>query len=541
MFMPLLIVVTALTLAAALAGCRKDRAASDSDEQSWASPNLNPVGQLPVVKQKESFTLLNDDNGTPEEKIMYPIFEEQTNVHVDLLLFPYQTALERYRILMATGDYPDAVSGWILGDNEVMTMAAEGTIIPLEGLIDKYTVNIKDALTIPGVREGMTLPDDHIYSPPYPIEEPIVTFNPWINQKWLDQLGLSMPATTGEFKQVLIAFRDKIPPVNGQKIIPFSGDPNNLHLGTLAGWFGVNASASGVNTGYFAIIDGQVESTIIRPEYRDFIRYFADLYANALVDPELFTQDNATWKAKGKQGLYGVSIAYGPGDFAQEIRRPDLTPWIKNYDYEALPVLKAPGVSRPVFRRNGFGVSLFRTQFVITDKAKNPATIIRWLDNVYDEQHSIETGRGPIGLKFEKLGDHLYREIDTTNWTQAEKDKYDWGKLWTQSMPKFQRTKAEVTMLPPAGREIDYDYLLPRDQLYEPYLEERPMPQLWMSQADTARVADLQTAVVEYVKQKQAEWISGQASVDAEWDAYIAQLNRLGLQELLRLKRGAVK
>jgi putative aldouronate transport system substrate-binding protein len=461
------------------------------------------------------------------------------------MVFPYATAVERKNILMATGDYPDVIGGWILSDNDVMTMAREGTIIPLEGLIDQYAPNIKKALDIPGVRQNMTQPDGHIYSPPYPIEEPLVTFNPWINQAWLDQLGLKMPATTEEFKQVLIAFRDRIPNVNGQKIIPFSGDPNNLGLGTLAGWFGVNAANAGVNAGYFSIINGQVENAATRPEYKEFIKYFADLYKEGLIDPELFTQDNATWKAKGKLGLYGVSFAYGSGDFAPELRTPNTTPWLLNTTFSPLPVLKGPNVSKPVYRRNGFGVTLFRTQMVITDKAKDPIAIIRWLDHVYDEQVSLETGRGPIGLKFEKVSDHVYREINRIvgqdGWTQADSDKYDWGKIWAQSAPKFQRVKAEVQVLPPAGRDADFDELTPRDKLYEPYLEEKPMPQLWLSAADATRTADLQTAITDYVKQKQAQWISGQANVDAEWDAYIAQLNRLGLQELLTIKRNAIK
>ncbi|GHU78922.1 ABC transporter substrate-binding protein [Spirochaetia bacterium] len=524
------------------AGGQQSSGSSGSGENM---ANKNPVGALPIVKQKENFTFLIDNNGTVEKKLVYPFFEKDTNVHVNWMLFPYATALERKNILMSTGDYPDAIGGWILSETDVMTMSREGTIIPLENLIDQYAPNIKKALDIPGVRANMTLPDGHIYSPPYVIEEPLVSFSPWINQKWLDQLGLKMPATTAEFKQVLIAFRDRIPNVNGQKIIPFSGDPNNLGLGTLAGWFGVNASNGGVNAGYLALINGQVESSAIRPEYKEFIKYFADLYKEGLIDPELFTQDNATWKAKGKLGLYGVSFAYGSGDFAPELRTPDLTPWLLNYTFQPLPVLKGPNVSKPLYRRNGFGVTTFRTQMVITDKAKNPVTIIRWLDYTYDELHSLENARGPAGVLFEKIGDHQYREISRkvgqNGWTQADADKYAWGEPYVYEMPKYLRPKTEVTILPPEGEQPVYDELGPRDKLYEPYLEAQPMPQVWLAGADATRAADLQTAITEYVKQKQAQWISGQANVDAEWDAYLAQLNRLGLQELLTIKRNAIK
>ena len=38
----------------------------------------------------------------------------------------------------------------------------------------------------------------------------------YINQKWLDNLGLDMPTTTDELRDVLQAFREKDPNGNGQ-------------------------------------------------------------------------------------------------------------------------------------------------------------------------------------------------------------------------------------------------------------------------------------------------------------------------------------
>jgi putative aldouronate transport system substrate-binding protein len=476
---------------------------------------------------------------------LYDVIAQETGVRVEVLNFPYQAAIEQKNILLNTGNYPDAMGGWILGDNDIMNMSAEGVIIPLEGYIAD-TVNIKEALDQPGIRQSMTLPDGHIYSPPYIVEEPLVTFNPWINQVWLDQLGLNMPTTTEEFRQVLIAFRDRIPPVNGQRIIPFSGDPNNLYLGTLAGWFGVNASGSAVNAGYFAVIDGQVENTIIRPEYREFIKWFAGLYKEGLVDQEIFTQNLDTWKSKGKLGLYGVSIAYQSVDFL-----PEVDPKLRESDpaknwggYAPLPVLKAPGVENPVFRNNNNGISLFRTQFVITDKAEAKAQrIIEWLDHVYDPVHSLECDIGLEGktwqLKDMVDGIQYWQSVDTSSWSQDDRDLYGWGGYSIPELPRYRRLNWEEQPRP--GWENQYKELEVRDALYQPFLEAVFMPQLWMTEAKARRAADLQTAINDYVIQKQAEWISGQADIDREWNAYLAQLDRLGLQELLRLKREAIK
>jgi len=538
-----LVVLAAVLIAPAAVMASGSQAPGSSSKtvQTASDPNLNPVGTLPAVKNKESFSLLVDADYEASSYLMLQALEKTTNIHVDLINYPYAAALERMNILLATGDYPDAIAGWLLSDNNILTLSADGTIIPLEDIIDTQTVNVKQALNIQGVRASMTLPDGHIYSPPYVIGEPEVTFNPFINTKWLAQVGLKMPTTTDELKTALIAFRDKIGTVNGQKVIPFSGDPVNMDLGVFAGWFGQTAPASGVNGGYFSLINGVVEFTATRPEYRSVIKYFADLWKEGLIDQELFTQDQTTWKAKGKQGIYGMSVAYGTGDFQDE--PPGLTPEqkaVRYFDYEPLPVLKAPGVTKPNYRRNSYGVTLFRTQFAITDKAKNPITILRWLDEVFTAENSISCDAGLVGTSWEWVEKNkTWRGIDleAKGWSKEERDKYGWSRYWPASLPKFKRT--DIKEVPKAGQPAVYDEIAVRDALYAPYLDER-LPNTWLSGDDAKKVADLQTAISDYVKQKQAEWISGQANIDTEWNAYVAQLDRLGLQDLIRLKRAAV-
>jgi putative aldouronate transport system substrate-binding protein len=521
------IALAAVLTAVFLSGCNSRNRGGGGVQRN--PENLNLTG-LPIVKEKETFSILADDS-KDLEKTLLPIFEEETNVHLKLFVYPTSVAGERKNILLASGDYPDTIGGWLLGTNEIVKLAADGVLIPLEDLIDNYTVNIKEVLELPNVRRDMTLPDGHIYSVPYLIEEPLVTFNPWINVKWLKQLNLPMPQTTEEFKNTLIAFRDGIPPINGQKIIPFSWDPNQVpSLGILAGWFGLNAS------GTFAVIDGQVEITVNRPEYRAYLKYLADLYANGLLDHEIFTQDRSTWVAKGRLGLYGAVHCYWPDDFASRIT-DDLT--VNQWDYEALPMLRAPGVEKPVYNRKNWGLSLFQSQFAITDRATNPITIIRWLDYVYGVEKSLETRYGPLGVKFEKLDDGLYREFDTSSWSEEKKEKYD--NNWIHSLPVYLRQGYRKTVLPPEGRALEYDIKEFSDAVYEPYLEAEVIPPFWLDLQTSRQIAEISQPIDYYRNQKIAQWISGQADIDAEWDAYVAQLERLKIQELLRINRGLMK
>ena len=491
------------------------------------SENLTPVGTLPVVYKTESFTLLVDDFGDPDTKLMMPIFEAATNVRVDVAAFPWAAAVERMNILLATGQYPDAIGGWLMNPELVVRLASDGILIPLQDFIDEHTVYIRYKLNMPGVRKAMTHPSGNIYTVPYLVEEPEVLFLPWINTAWLERVGLPMPTTTEEFRIVLRAFRDNIPPIGGQAIIPFSWQPHQIgSLGALAGWFGLNAN------GLFAMIDGRLEITITRHEYRNFLRFFSKLFAEGLIDPELFTQNQQTWMARGRQGLFGASFAYGPDDFAPRISDdPSANMW----EFEALPVLRAPGVERPVFIRGTPGFTLFRSQFGITSRATNPITILRWLDHIFGEQQSLETRLGPIGYRFEQLEDGTFRGIDTSGWSPEELERFN--NSWFWSMPIFLRIGERVA--PPAGMPPEYMIKDTADNLYRPYLDEM-IPTFWMDPATGRRVAALQHPIDLFHVMRRAEWITGQRNIDADWDTFVAEMERLGIQELLQIMRGLV-
>ena len=505
-----------------------------------AMADFNETG-LPITNEKTTFSLMIDDSGMPEDKLIYDILEEQTNVHVELNLAPYQLQLERMGIALNAGDYNDVIAGWLLGTKDVLDLGMnQGVFLPLEDLIAKYAPNIQEVLEIPGVRASMTLPDGHIYTIPYVVSEPEATFKPYINQVWLERLGLEMPKTPEDLKNVLIAFRDQDANGNGDPSdeIPFSGDPNNLSLGMLAGWWGVDANSGNSDYPYFALVDGKIQFNANKPEYKQFIEYFADLYAEGLIDPEIFTQDLETWKAKGRQDLYGVSIAYGPGDYYDNYQKE--TPEYEKYGenaFTALPVLA--GCEHPIYHRNSYGVTLFRTQAALTDKCdeEKAAIIIRWFDNLFTNDNSRQSSSGPLGICIEKLGEGLYRELDKSDWDDAKNEKYGWGNIFTQSMPRYYHNNKVLGF---GKTEVEPSFMDLADAAYAPYLNEH-FPAVWAtSEEDTNRASILATDINTYVKSKIAQWVSGEADVNAEWDDYCKQLDAYGLEELTQIHQRAL-
>lgn len=487
---------------------------------------------LPIVEEQESFTLFVDDSGLAEEKIMYPILEEQTNVKVELMLYPYETATEKLNILLNGNDYPDVIGGWILSSNDIVKNGMRDQLyIPLEEYFtEESTPNIMDVLEETNVRRAMTLPDGHIYSIPYIIGTPLVNFLPFINKVWLDNVGMDVPNTPEELKEVLIAFRDNDPNQNGEKDeIPFSADPNNRNLHYLAGWWGDSMEGS-----YMTLEDGELAFKANSEGYKEMIKYLADLYAEGLIDPEIFTQDLSTWKGKGAQNLYGVSMAYGSGDFYElDKTREDLS---KPGDFVYLPVLK--GVENPNYARGSYGATIFRNQVVVTDKCENPAVVARWFDNVFTLENSIQIQGGLFGKRLENLGDGVTRTIPDSEITEEDRAKYDWANMFTQSLPKY--VPLGYKSLPPEGVPENYEEKDPADEAYEPFLTEM-VPSVWYNDEQSRETSIIETDLNEFIEQKQAQWISGQTDVEAEWDDYVAKLDELGLPRLLEIKGQLVK
>ena len=479
---------------------------------------------LPIVDAGDySFSLFVDGGSSDTVPTMFPILEEQTGVSVELQTYSYEIAQEKYALALSSGDYADCIGGWCLSAKDILNYGVDmGVFIPLEDYFEKYCPRISEILELEGVREAMTAPDGHIYSIPYVIEAPEVDFSPYINKKWLENVGMEMPTTTEELREVLRAFKEQDANGNGDPNdeIPLSGSPDNLHLGYLAGYFGCSINENG-----FTMDGDQLVFGATSEAYKKGMEYLASLYAEGLIDPELFTQDGATWKSKGGQDLYGVCIMYGYGDIVQQdvTVMPDWTP---------LPVLKSEGVENPVWQKDTYGTTVLKNQVVITDNAEHPEVICRWWDNFFELDNSVMSQNGVLDEVLFKQEDGSYTKIDVTKESQEVQERNDWGNLWPQALPKYIpegfKIKEEVE---PVYNETDY-----RDSLYEPYLTEKCVPDEWPDLEHSEEIAELAASIKDYITQCQAKWVAGQSDINADWDGYLEQLDKLGLEKYLEYK-----
>lgn len=528
----LALLLASVMCAGALAGCGGgggDEAAADVspveeatvDESGKVNGVMYAEG-LPLVDEGTySFSIFCDDSSQTGEFAMMPILQDQTNVEVELQIYPNETATERLNLALNSGDYADVLGGWILNDSLILTYGVnQGVFLPLEDYFAEYCPRITEILDLPGVREEMTAPDGHIYTIPYVCDDTTVGYSPYINGRWLENVGMDMPTTTDEFVEVLRAFRDQDANGNGDPSdeIPFSADPNNKHIEAMAGWFGLPMNKEGV-----AIVDGEVVFGAVSSQYREFLSWFNSLYEEGLVDVELYTQDSSTWEGKGNRDLYGVSIAYGSSEFSGIVQTAEKS------EFDILPVLNTDNGG--IWLRDTNGFSVYRTQAVITDNAENPEVIARWFDNAFELENGIGCNRGPVGTVVFQEGDG-YRAINVeeSDMTDEEKEALSWSNLWPQSLPKYLPSGFEFIEENPV-----YDEKGTLEETYEPYLTEEVIPKFWIPLDQVDRYSDIATAIQDYFNQQQAMFVSGEMDVDddATWQAYVDGYYALGLEDWL--------
>lgn len=517
---------------ATLAGCKKTD--NITETKGTTAPVVTPDASgkvnglmykegLPIVEPGTySFSLFVDDSSETGEFYMLDEFKKQTNVDVELRHLPYETARERLNLDLNSGDYADVIAGWTLSDSLILTQGVQqGTFIPLEDLIAEYCPNITAILDLPGVREKMTAPDGHIYTIPYATGDTTIGFSPYINGRWLKNVGMEMPTTIEEFEAVLKAFKEQDANGNGNNSdeIPFSADPNNKHIEAMAGWFGMPMNKNGI-----ALQGDKVVYAGFSKEYRELLSWFNGLYKQGLIDTELFTQDSATWEGKGNKDMYGVAIAYKSNEFS------GIEESTEKSEFDVLPVLNTD--KGGIWLRDTNGFSVYRTQAVITDKAKNPEIILRWFDNAFALENGIGCNRGPVGKVVFKEGDG-YRAIDTKTLPVEEQEKVSWSNLWPQSVPKY---------LPAGFKFIEdnpiYDEKKALEKTYEPNLTKDIIPSFWVAVDKIDKYADIATAINEFFTQQQALFVTGELDVndDAQWKSYMDGLYSLGLKDWLEIR-----
>ncbi|MFD0670842.1 ABC transporter substrate-binding protein [Cohnella sp. GCM10027633] len=519
-------------------------ACSGNDNNNNASPSASAstapsasstateaaAGQFPL---KEKITLKASAHRPPlgpsdfNEQPLIQELEKNTNVHIEWETTVDNDFIEKRNLLLASGSLPDFFFSGRFSDTELMKYGQDGTLIPLNDLIEKHMPYLNAILKDrPDIKASITAPDGNIYSLPVGEElgagQEDIGANPdflYINQEWLDKLKLPMPTTIDEFTAVLKAFKTQDPNGNGKADeIPLTYIDNfwTGDIGVLFGAFGVPDKTYRPNNPTFIdhlnVVDGKVTISAQQDGFKQAVSYIHNWFKDDLVDLDAFTHTYDSYFARGKttDETIGAMIWWDKNDVAGPERGEH---W----------VIVPPFKDMVVKWNNGGGIG--RDGPAITKDNKNPEITAAWLDIFYEPTMAAQARFGPVGVWYDK---------DAS------------GKLIQKTVenPGEFRQKSAVTNgigLLLSGMEEKVAYVEPRAQqriddsikYYVPQMETEKFPNLFFNPEELEVIDRLKPDISTYINQMRAKWLLS-GGVEKDWDEFQKTLDKMGIEELLK-------
>ena len=338
---------------------------------------------FPLVQEDATLRIMvNNASYQPDynQVLMWEAYQELTGVTVEWENIPSGTANEKFSMAMVANELPDVFLKFGIGaSNQIKFGSVEQQLVNVSGLLEEFAPNfyayMKDH---PTVEAAITMPDGGIYSLPQVIESipNKVAAKMFVNKTWLDKLGLEVPATTDELYNVLAAFKTMDPNGNGlADEIPFGAPNFNYIYYSLIGAFG------GGNRGvHDTLVDADPETGYPRilgtsESWKNMLAYLQKLYAEGLLDNDIFTMKDAQYTANAAEDLYGVIVYTNFSNIPEDIAK---------HFVGLEEALEGPNGDKFWFSVRSDLHSI--GNWVITSACKDPGLALRFADFFYTEE-----------------------------------------------------------------------------------------------------------------------------------------------------------
>ena len=502
-------------------------AQSEGAGKAAGADRLKAVGfhatGLPLVDQKVTVraTILRPPYAPVPYDEMTLIKDLQHKANVDILFeeLPQAQLQEKINLMFASREFPQVMFNAGVTDKNTWDGAQGGDIWPLNDLIESYAPNWKRAFEErPIIKRAITMPDGKIYSLPYYRE----ILNDYgvrdvqaINADWLKKAGKAVPTTTEELYQVLKAFRKGI----DEGTLPKNGVPWYLRFHEWIGgeWeiygaFGIWMKGQPGST-YLSVNGGKVEFGATDPALKDAVAYLNRLYSEKLIPEEAFTDKWEDYIAKTR------SVPPITGAWSSYFITEPVEQW-----FDPLPVLKGP---KGIQRYRSQPVRLQTNMFTIFKKFDVPEVMVRFIDYWADDTFSVQASYGGPAIVKNADGTQTVTGGDNLWYTHGPHNQF----------PTYISKRASDTVRWTGEQGARDSYIR---QYFLPHVwpQDRHFTYVTYTDKEREELSVAETEINTYIKTTIARWIS-KGGADKEWDAYLAQLDKLGLPRLIKLYQGA--
>jgi len=472
-----------------------------------------------------------------------------TNVNINFVfLGDYDAAETRNNLQMRLmgGDYGDAImSVYVdtLSTADISDLGAAGMIVPLENymtdpaVMPNFYKNVSSKLNY--VMHNMKSGDGHTYAffpvdetAGYTAGEALLQVNKAWLESWMTARGVDhSPATLAEFEDMLCYFRDSDLNGNGEKDeIPYMmAQGTYMGCATVEHAMGMYGIATKDSTADMNIMidDDKCYFVHTTEAYKQALKTFSGWYADKLIWDEVFTANAET--INNKFAL--ATTAFGVVNVNVEIDGfiTIAPPAIEGYQprYHMHPATRS-GIGQPYA--------------VITDKCAQPEVLASFLDLLYDYENHLEWRYGSSAFTNGQLtlgedGKYIFNvpamppaagEVD-----DADRAMYDYIHGVGASTLDVFSEKVDMDSYYGGQSRVDGHILFHENGWWNPTEKIWPRCTILPEYAEdySFMLTDVSSVLAEY----RAKFVTGQLSVDDNWDEFQKKLEKLGINDMLEI------
>ncbi len=490
-----------------------------------------------------------------ENQYLTHYVKEKLGIQMDFTLYTSNDWDTQFTLMLSTQTLPDLFIGVNSDKAKINEYGADGILLDLSDYADLMPNYQALCEQYPQWAAYQRTTDGSVYglSRLFPSRLGLATgLNTFVNLEWLENLNLDMPTTLDEFYDMLVAFKEE--DANG------NGDPNDeiplciqidVGRGTRLEWllfasFGFYTN----NTSYTrqADAEGNVYLAQTTDAYKEYLKFMHKLYEEELLDATCFIQTDDERIDKVRNNLAGVfsdysglQVAVGGGDGSLYEK------------YAFLTGLSSPYNDKVSFPLGNCGYAEGARTFVNAN-TEYPEAIVRLIDHFLSEDSVLLCDYGVEGETFSFVTDSLGHQVPSFDGYWEE--QYESATAYQNTLKldeglKLIRTSYLDSIIENSSDE-ELDQMIFNDPSFtytsnaaiEKALRSAdelvsPFPDLLYTEEEASERSTLAADISAYLRTMKASFIMGEMDIDANWDSYLAELESMGLNELLAIEQAA--
>ena len=522
-----------------------------------AFPALGEIER--ISEEKIPITIAGQTDTTLDYKNTFVTkwVEDHLGFDFTFTMYSKDVIATQFTLMLADNTLPDLIIDFDWNKSEINTYGEEGYFLDMSQYLDVMPNFNAFCETHPDFAAYTRTADGKIYSVNRcrdTVASRQLSQN-WISKAWLERVGKEAPSTLDELYELLTAFKQQDANGNGDPddeipmALTMDGQSGQRMEWMLKTAFGIYS----VNHNYQLGVDesGKVYLAETTENWKDYLRFMHKLYAEKLLDNECFIMTTAEYRAKASSDLLGfysdwsgLKTAIGANEDRVYQDYQIISYLANNYD----------GLNRITLYPNYTA----NARIMISADTQYPEELCRLVDFMFNPEAIVIVNDGIEGETYDVVIDEYGNEThDFKPYWEPMKADYEtqsqWVKqylvpgkffnmvVWEASYTYADRASDEELDAwisaenPPSyiARAIYERDIRRADQLVDAF------PFLVYTNEEADAKSTLATDITTYLQTMKAQFITGEADLDADWDAFQNQLRTMGLEQLLAIEQGA--